>query len=281
MFENFGSFTYTRPTHYYRSRANTHLSVFGFLKQPVRTSEKVLYRSFAKAGTLGRLQASDLHTGAEIATNPAAPSDRSQLHLKHCQRSTRLPITSHACPAEMQSCCLALRKHLISPQCQTCGDRVARLASSSSQALGPSAVRICQASRASTCAAGSQWKQGPHFCRTICFAAGQRRYADRRWLSSANTPESGEPSTSREQRRTSPPSTSSSLRQTLVFRGLLKDVTSSNIWQHLDNPEQNRRTLYCGIDPTAASLHLGNLLPLLALWHVRRVGHRAIVVVSR
>ncbi|PWN43414.1 tyrosine-tRNA ligase [Ceraceosorus guamensis] len=73
---------------------------------------------------------------------------------------------------------------------------------------------------------------------------------------------------------------SGSILNTLDDRGLLKDVTSSNVWQHLGDPEGNPRTIYCGVDPTAASLHIGNLLPLLALWHARKVGHRVIVVIG-
>ena len=49
----------------------------------------------------------------------------------------------------------------------------------------------------------------------------------------------------------------------LQWRGLLADCT--------DKTEQAKRmaaspiTLYCGFDPTADSLHVGNLVPLLAL----------------
>ncbi|XP_038626065.1 tyrosine--tRNA ligase, mitochondrial [Tachyglossus aculeatus] len=37
---------------------------------------------------------------------------------------------------------------------------------------------------------------------------------------------------------------------------------------------------YCGFDPTAASLHVGHLLPLLALLHLRRAGHHVIALVG-
>jgi len=39
------------------------------------------------------------------------------------------------------------------------------------------------------------------------------------------------------------------------------------------------QTIYCGFDPTADSLHIGNLLALIALLHCQRAGHRSIVVV--
>jgi tyrosyl-tRNA synthetase len=39
-------------------------------------------------------------------------------------------------------------------------------------------------------------------------------------------------------------------------------------------------TVYCGFDPTADSLHIGSLLPLLALRRVQLAGHRPIVLVG-
>ena len=38
--------------------------------------------------------------------------------------------------------------------------------------------------------------------------------------------------------------------------------------------------IYCGFDPTADSLHVGNLLVLMALLHCHRGGHQVIAVVS-
>lgn len=40
------------------------------------------------------------------------------------------------------------------------------------------------------------------------------------------------------------------------------------------------RTLYCGFDPTAESLHVGNLVPLLALRRFQLAGHRPILLVG-
>ncbi len=40
------------------------------------------------------------------------------------------------------------------------------------------------------------------------------------------------------------------------------------------------RMVYCGFDPTAPSLHVGNLVPLLALGRFQRCGHRPIVLVG-
>ena len=40
------------------------------------------------------------------------------------------------------------------------------------------------------------------------------------------------------------------------------------------------RTVYCGFDPTAPSLHVGNLVPLLALRRFQLAGHRPIILVG-
>lgn len=45
--------------------------------------------------------------------------------------------------------------------------------------------------------------------------------------------------------------------------------------------EVKSMTLYSGFDPTAASLHVGNLLPLVTLHHFMRYGHRPIALVGR
>ena len=43
---------------------------------------------------------------------------------------------------------------------------------------------------------------------------------------------------------------------------------------------RGRRTAYCGFDPTAASLHVGNLVPLLGLRRLQRAGHRPILLIG-
>jgi tyrosyl-tRNA synthetase len=40
------------------------------------------------------------------------------------------------------------------------------------------------------------------------------------------------------------------------------------------------RTVYCGFDPTAESLHIGNLVPLLALRRFQLAGHRPLLLVG-
>ncbi|MES2523722.1 MAG: tyrosine--tRNA ligase [Gemmatimonadota bacterium] len=39
-------------------------------------------------------------------------------------------------------------------------------------------------------------------------------------------------------------------------------------------------TGYCGFDPTASSLHVGNLVPVMGLMHLQRAGHRPIALVG-
>lgn len=39
-------------------------------------------------------------------------------------------------------------------------------------------------------------------------------------------------------------------------------------------------TGYCGFDPTASSLHVGNLVPVMGLVHLQRTGHRPIALVG-
>lgn len=61
-------------------------------------------------------------------------------------------------------------------------------------------------------------------------------------------------------------------------RGLLADASSlESLRGHLDS---GSRTLYCGFDPTADSLHAGNLVPLLALRRFQLAGHRPILLVG-
>ena len=61
-------------------------------------------------------------------------------------------------------------------------------------------------------------------------------------------------------------------------RGLVADVThATELDEHLAT---GVRTVYCGFDPTADSLHVGSLLPLLALRRVQLDGHRPIVLIG-
>ncbi len=65
--------------------------------------------------------------------------------------------------------------------------------------------------------------------------------------------------------------------QELTWRGFINQVTHEDL---ADQLEKERFTLYCGFDPTADSLHVGSLLPILGLVHFQRRGHRPIALVG-
>ena len=59
-------------------------------------------------------------------------------------------------------------------------------------------------------------------------------------------------------------------------RGLVTQTSSdSELETHLNT---GSRTVYCGFDPTADSLHIGSLVPLLALRRFQLAGHRPIAL---
>lgn len=60
-------------------------------------------------------------------------------------------------------------------------------------------------------------------------------------------------------------------------RGFVEQVTDRDgLWRQFERPT----TCYIGFDPTAKSLHVGNLLPIMALVHMQNHGHRPIVVMG-
>jgi len=66
-----------------------------------------------------------------------------------------------------------------------------------------------------------------------------------------------------------------SILEELKWRGLVADCTdAAELAKQIASPV----TLYCGFDPTADSLHVGNLVPLLALRRFQDFGHRPIAV---
>jgi len=62
----------------------------------------------------------------------------------------------------------------------------------------------------------------------------------------------------------------------LEWRGFIHHATQG-IGTHL---AADRRTVYCGFDPTAPSLQLGNLMPVMLLRHFQLAGHRPIVLMG-
>ena len=63
----------------------------------------------------------------------------------------------------------------------------------------------------------------------------------------------------------------------LEWRGLVHQTTHEDLGARL---ESELFTLYCGFDPTADSLHIGHLLPLIGLARFQRAGHRPIALMG-
>lgn len=64
---------------------------------------------------------------------------------------------------------------------------------------------------------------------------------------------------------------------TLQERGFIEQVTDQRVRNVLDTEEV---TCYIGFDPTATSLHIGSLVPIMSLAHMQRHGHRPIALVG-
>ncbi|WP_283132929.1 tyrosine--tRNA ligase [Rhizohabitans arisaemae] len=64
----------------------------------------------------------------------------------------------------------------------------------------------------------------------------------------------------------------------LEWRGLIAQSTDAGALRK--ELAEGPITVYCGFDPTAPSLHVGNLVPLLTLTRLQRAGHRAIGLVG-
>ena len=58
----------------------------------------------------------------------------------------------------------------------------------------------------------------------------------------------------------------------LADRGLLFDIDPEVSPNLPDNLTRSKQCFYCGFDPTADSLHVGNLLSLMVLLHCQRSG---------
>ena len=62
----------------------------------------------------------------------------------------------------------------------------------------------------------------------------------------------------------------------LSWRGMIQDITPGTEAHLL----KETTTAYVGFDPTADSLHIGSLVPILLLVHVQRCGHKPIALVG-
>lgn len=68
-----------------------------------------------------------------------------------------------------------------------------------------------------------------------------------------------------------------SLYEELAWRGFIHQSTHPEIKELIDKESM---TLYCGFDPTADSLHVGSLLPIIGLMHFQRHGHTPIALMG-
>lgn len=68
-----------------------------------------------------------------------------------------------------------------------------------------------------------------------------------------------------------------SILEQLKARQLVYGVTDTQLEDVLNN---HSVTFYVGIDPTADSMHIGHLIPLLVSRHLAKAGHRPIVVIG-
>ena len=66
--------------------------------------------------------------------------------------------------------------------------------------------------------------------------------------------------------------------ETFEERGFFKQTTHPEELKSL--VESGRICAYIGFDPTADSLHVGHLIPLMGLAHLQREGHRVIALIG-
>lgn len=81
-----------------------------------------------------------------------------------------------------------------------------------------------------------------------------------------------------------------SARTKYLPRNLLKLNERSGLIQNTFPPESTQRlakyleeqprSIYAGFDPTADSLHIGNLLVMMGLLHAQRAGHQPIALIG-
>ncbi|QJC29304.1 tyrosine--tRNA ligase [Enterobacteriaceae endosymbiont of Plateumaris rustica] len=66
--------------------------------------------------------------------------------------------------------------------------------------------------------------------------------------------------------------------QTLEYRNIINQITDKN---NLKNIIMKKNiNLYCGFDPTADSLHIGHLIPLITLKYFQKLGHKPIILLG-
>jgi tyrosyl-tRNA synthetase len=67
------------------------------------------------------------------------------------------------------------------------------------------------------------------------------------------------------------------LSEDLISRGFVHQFSSESLEEITDGPS---RTVYLGVDPTADSIHAGNLAVYMLLRRMRAVGHKVILLIG-
>ncbi len=67
-----------------------------------------------------------------------------------------------------------------------------------------------------------------------------------------------------------------SLIDELQWRGMIQDIMPGT----REQLEKEITTAYIGFDPTADSLHIGSLVPIILLVHLQKAGHKPIALVG-
>src|ERR1700678_436486 len=62
----------------------------------------------------------------------------------------------------------------------------------------------------------------------------------------------------------------------LTWRGMIQDIMPGT----KEQLEKEMTSAYIGFDPTADSLHIGSLVPILLLVHLQRAGHKPVALVG-
>src|SRR5215216_6472410 len=66
------------------------------------------------------------------------------------------------------------------------------------------------------------------------------------------------------------------LLEELQWRGMIQDIMPGT----KDQLEKEMTTAYIGFDPTADSLHIGSLVPIILLVHLQKAGHKPIALLG-
>ena len=67
------------------------------------------------------------------------------------------------------------------------------------------------------------------------------------------------------------------LSEELTERGFIYQCSADDVSRVLDG---EKRTVYLGIDPTADSIHVGNLVPYMLLNRLMQAGHKVILLMG-